>query len=79
MPRKLLLLAIRLYQLLLSPLLPQACRFHPTCSRYAYAAVERFGFRRGAWLGIKRVLRCHPWHPGGLDPVPESWPGGREK
>ncbi|HNW91501.1 MAG TPA: membrane protein insertion efficiency factor YidD [bacterium] len=77
MLRSALLLLIRAYQLLLSPLLPQACRFYPTCSRYAHAAVARFGFWRGGYLGARRVLRCHPWHPGGLDPVPERWPGWR--
>ena len=74
--RRALLLLIRLYQFALSPLLPQACRFYPTCSRYAYAAIARFGVWRGGWLGAKRLLRCHPWHPGGFDPVPENWPAG---
>lgn len=62
---------IRGYQLTLSPLLPPACRFYPTCSQYMVEAVERYGTRRGVWLGIKRLGRCHPFHPGGYDPVPE--------
>jgi len=64
---------IRLYQLTLSPILPPACRFTPTCSRYAYEALDRFGFFRGGWLAVKRIGRCHPFHPGGYDPVPEEF------
>lgn len=64
---------IRLYQLTLSPILPPACRFTPTCSRYAYEALNRFGFFKGSWLAIKRIGRCHPFHPGGPDPVPEEF------
>jgi len=60
---------IRLYQLLVSPLLPPACRFVPSCSRYAEQAVRRYGVRRGAWLGLRRLCRCHPFNPGGYDPV----------
>ncbi len=48
------------------------CRFHPSCSQYGYEAVERFGVIRGSWLALKRVLRCHPWNPGGYDPVPKE-------
>jgi putative membrane protein insertion efficiency factor len=59
------------YKLLISPLLPPACRFYPTCSVYAVEAIEKFGALRGSYLAIKRLLRCHPWHPGGYDPVPE--------
>ena len=62
---------LRGYKLLISPLLPPACRFYPTCSVYAVEAIERFGVLRGSYLAIKRLLRCHPWHPGGFDPVPE--------
>lgn len=61
---------IRLYQRLISPLLPPSCRFTPTCSNYALQAIERYGFLRGGWLGLKRIARCHPWNPGGYDPVP---------
>lgn len=64
---------IRIYQKFISPLFPPACRFTPTCSVYTYEAIDRFGFIRGSILGIKRILRCHPWNPGGLDPVPEEF------
>ena len=62
---------IRLYQLLLSPFLGNRCRFHPSCSHYALEAVHRFGAMQGSWLAMKRLGRCHPFHPGGFDPVPE--------
>jgi putative membrane protein insertion efficiency factor len=68
---KILLIAlIRGYKMLVSPLLPPACRFHPTCSVYAMEAIERFGVLYGGKLAIGRILRCHPFHPGGYDPVP---------
>ena len=70
---KLALLILRFYKRFISPLLPPTCRFTPTCSEYAMQAIERFGFWRGSWLAIKRLLRCHPLHPGGYDPVPEHW------
>ncbi len=73
--RTFLLALIRAYRYLLSPWLGGHCRFHPTCSAYALEAIERHGALRGGWLALRRVARCHPWHPGGLDPVPE--PGGR--
>jgi len=66
----LLVSLVRLYQWLLSPLLPRSCRFHPSCSTYAVGALERHGALKGSWLAVRRVARCHPWHPGGLDPVP---------
>jgi uncharacterized protein len=62
---------IRLYQLALSPLLGAHCRFYPSCSSYALQAIERFGLLRGGWLSLKRIGRCHPWHAGGVDLVPE--------
>jgi putative membrane protein insertion efficiency factor len=65
-------LLIRAYQRLISPLLGPRCRFYPSCSHYALEAVERHGALRGAWLAARRILRCHPFHPGGFDPVPDS-------
>lgn len=66
----LLILLVRCYQLLISPGLPASCRFAPSCSQYMLEALQRHGAVRGAWLGTRRLLRCHPWHPGGFDPVP---------
>lgn len=66
----LLLLLVRGYRRLVSPLLPARCRFHPTCSAYAEEALRRHGVR-GAWLAVRRVARCHPFNPGGVDPVPD--------
>jgi len=68
--RALALGLLRLYQLLISPILPPACRFQPTCSEYAMEAVERYGVLWGSWLALRRLLRCHPFHKGGWDPVP---------
>jgi putative membrane protein insertion efficiency factor len=68
--KKLALKLIRLYQLTISQVMPPSCRFIPTCSQYTYEAVSRFGFLKGGWLGVKRLARCHPFHPGGYDPVP---------
>jgi hypothetical protein len=62
--------AIKLYQRFLTPLLPPSCRFVPSCSRYAYEAIEKYGLLKGGWLGIKRISRCHPFNAGGYDPVP---------
>jgi putative membrane protein insertion efficiency factor len=62
---------IRIYQWTISPLLGRNCRFHPTCSQYAVEAVQSFGALRGSWLALKRLGRCHPWHPGGFDPPPK--------
>ncbi len=61
---------IRTYQWTLSPLLGPRCRFYPSCSQYAHEALLRFGLVRGGWLALKRLGRCHPWHAGGIDPVP---------
>jgi putative membrane protein insertion efficiency factor len=60
---------IHLYQFTISPLLPPACRFAPTCSRYSEQAIARYGLLRGSWLTVRRLCRCHPFHPGGYDPV----------
>jgi uncharacterized protein len=68
--RALLLLVLGAYRRLVSPLLPPACRFYPTCSAYAAQAVRRHGALRGSWLAAKRLARCHPLCPGGIDPVP---------
>lgn len=62
--------SIRLYKRFLSPMLPSACRFEPTCSVYTYQAIEKYGVFKGGWMGIKRISRCHPFNPGGYDPVP---------
>ena len=66
-----LVLLVRAYQWLVSPLLPKACRFYPSCSAYAATAIERHGAVRGTYLSARRLCRCHPFHPGGIDPVPE--------
>jgi len=58
------------YKKIISPILPPACRFTPTCSEYTLQALKKYGFLKGTWLGIKRILKCHPWHPGGYDPLP---------
>jgi putative membrane protein insertion efficiency factor len=63
-------LPIRFYRRLIGPLLPRVCRFHPTCSAYAMQALEKHGGLKGSWLTVWRLLRCHPFHPGGIDPVP---------
>ncbi len=65
------LLIIRCYQRLISPLLPPSCRFEPSCSQYGYEAIQRYGLVRGGWLALKRISRCHPFNPGGHDPVPD--------
>lgn len=64
------LFVIRLYQKWVSPLTGSNCRFHPTCSSYAYGSIDRYGFARGVVLTMRRIARCHPWHAGGFDPVP---------
>lgn len=70
-------LLIRVYRLLVSPLLGDVCRFYPTCSSYGLTAVRRFGLLRGAWLTVTRLVRCHPWNPGGVDHVPLRGADGR--
>jgi putative membrane protein insertion efficiency factor len=69
-PRRLLALLIRGYQRFVSPALPPSCRFYPSCSQYALEAITRHGVIKGAWLATRRLVRCHPFHPGGFDPVP---------
>lgn len=69
-PRGMLAGLIRGYQRLISPILPPSCRFHPSCSQYALEAVTRYGALKGSWLATRRLARCHPFHPGGFDPVP---------
>lgn len=68
--RRFALELIRLYQSTISQVTPHSCRFTPTCSQYTYEAVSTFGLLKGIWLGMKRLARCHPFHPGGYDPVP---------
>jgi putative membrane protein insertion efficiency factor len=65
-------LMIRGYQLVISPMLGPRCRFYPTCSHYAQEALQIHGLRHGGWLALRRIGRCHPWHPGGVDPVPPA-------
>jgi putative membrane protein insertion efficiency factor len=77
MPKSFILFLLRGYKLLISPLLGQRCRFYPSCSTYTMQAIERFGVLRGGWLGVRRIGRCHPLHPGGVDPVPDTYPCGR--
>jgi uncharacterized protein len=68
--RHALVFLVRAYQVGLSPLLPASCRYYPSCSAYAIQALEKHGAARGGWLAVKRILRCHPFHAGGFDPVP---------
>lgn len=65
-----LIALIRAYQRFVSPALPPSCRYYPTCSTYAIESLERHGLLKGSWFAARRVLRCHPFHPGGYDPVP---------
>ena len=69
--RQIIIGSLRLYKRCISPLLPSACRFHPTCSEYMMEAVARYGPLRGVGMGVARLLRCHPFHAGGVDPVPQ--------
>ncbi len=68
--RTVLVLMVRGYQVALSPLLPSSCRYYPSCSAYAIEALEKYGALRGSWLAARRIARCHPFRPGGYDPVP---------
>ncbi len=69
-PKWIGLLLIRAYQLTLSHVLPTACRFEPTCSHYGYQAIDKYGLWKGGWMAARRIARCHPFNPGGYDPVP---------
>ena len=73
--RRASLIFIRIYQVTIGPLfgMMSSCRYEPTCSHYGYEAIQRFGARRGWWLAVRRIARCHPWHEGGIDPVPETY------
>ncbi|MCP4022844.1 MAG: membrane protein insertion efficiency factor YidD [Desulfobacteraceae bacterium] len=68
--KTLILILIRAYQYTISPVLGPACRFYPSCSEYAHQAISRYGLIKGLWISFKRILRCHPFNPGGIDPVP---------
>lgn len=70
--KKILLALIKFYQKAISPLTPPTCRFHPTCSHYGFEAIEKHGTLKGSWLAIRRISKCHPFHEGGFDPVPEK-------
>ncbi|MBA9029050.1 MULTISPECIES: membrane protein insertion efficiency factor YidD [Bacillaceae] len=70
--QKILIFGIKFYQKVISPLKPPTCRFYPTCSHYGLEAIKRFGPIKGSWLTIRRILKCHPFHPGGIDPVPDK-------
>jgi len=75
--RALVMGAIRVYRKAISPLFPPSCRFYPTCSAYALTSVERFGVLKGGWMAVRRIARCHPFNPGGFDPVPDARPSKR--
>jgi uncharacterized protein len=72
--KKVFLLIIRFYQIVISPIKPPTCRFYPTCSHYGMEAIKRYGALKGGWLTIKRISKCHPFHPGGIDYVPDKLP-----
>jgi len=66
------IILIKFYKKFISPVLPSSCRFYPTCSSYSFEAIEKYGAIKGGWLAIKRISKCHPFHKGGFDPVPEN-------
>lgn len=69
-PKRGAIALVNFYRKYISPMFPPSCRYVPTCSEYAMIALQRYGFIKGSWIAIKRICRCHPWHPGGYDPVP---------
>ncbi|MCU9594736.1 membrane protein insertion efficiency factor YidD [Caldibacillus thermolactis] len=79
MLKKILIRFIQFYQKFISPMKPPSCRFYPTCSQYGVEAIYRFGALKGGYLTIRRILKCHPLHKGGWDPVPEEWPLKKRK
>jgi len=72
--KQLFILIIRFYQKAISPLTPPSCRFYPTCSHYGVEALQKHGALKGGFLTIRRISKCHPFHEGGMDPVPDEWP-----
>jgi uncharacterized protein len=68
--KQVFLVLIRFYQKWISRFLPSSCRFYPSCSEYTFQAIEKYGVLKGGWMGVRRIGRCHPFHPGGFDPVP---------
>ncbi|VAX01819.1 Membrane protein insertion efficiency factor YidD [hydrothermal vent metagenome] len=70
--QKILLSLIKFYKYFISPTLGSNCRYEPSCSEYTHQAISAFGVLKGSWIGIKRILRCHPWHEGGYDPIPDE-------
>ncbi|NHC06725.1 hypothetical protein DFR40_2365 [Azonexus fungiphilus] len=68
--KQLLIALVRFYQYAISPMFGRRCRYFPTCSEYTVDAIRKYGALKGGWMGLKRIGRCHPWHPGGYDPVP---------
>jgi uncharacterized protein len=68
--KRVFLVLIRFYQKWISRFLPSSCRFYPSCSEYTFQAIEKYGVLKGGWMGVRRIGRCHPFHPGGFDPVP---------
>ena len=72
--KQLLIALVRFYQYAISPMFGRRCRYFPTCSEYTVDAIRKYGALKGGWMGLKRIGRCHPWHPGGYDPVPPTHP-----
>lgn len=68
--KRVMLAFIRFYQKVISPIKPPTCRFYPSCSHYTFQAIEKYGALKGGWMGLKRILKCHPFHKGGYDPLP---------